>query len=114
MHKVTIESPDTNTKQTMEYKAILFIGIRNDSREGIECLSLGKQTDDAEEDAMYKAKLLTGLHTLEERVIESNKLLELISAVDPDFAKRLKGKAMNKSEYELKEAVRRIFNEGKE
>lgn len=114
MHKVTIDSPDTNTQQTMEYKAVLFVGIRNDSREGIECISLGKQTDDAEEDAMYKAKLLTGLHALEKRVIESNKLLELISVIDPDFAKKLKGEAMNKTEYELKEAVRRIFNEGKE
>ena len=114
MHKVTIDSPDTNTQQTMEYKAVLFVGIRNDNREGIECISLGKQTDDAEEDAMYKAKLLTGLHALEKRVIESNKLLELISIIDPEFAKKLKGKAMDKTEYELKEAVRRIFNEGKE
>ena len=114
MHKVTIDSPDTNTKQTMEYKAILFVGIRNDSREGIECISLGKQTDDAKEDAMYKAKLLTGLHALEKRVIESNKLLELISIFDPDFAKKLKGKAMDKNEYELKEIVRRIFNEREE
>ena len=114
MHKVTIDSPESDTQQTIEYKAILFVGIRNDSREGIECISLGKQTDDAEEDAMYKAKLLTGLHTLEKRVIESNKLLELISIIDPDFAKKLKGKAMNKNEYELKEAVRRIFNEREE
>lgn len=114
MHKVTIDSPESNTQQTMEYKAILFVGIRNDSREGIECMSLGKQTDDAEEDAMYKAKLLTGLHTLEKRVIESNKLLELISIIDPDFAKKLKGKAMDKTEYELKEIVRRIFNEREE
>ena len=114
MHKVTIDSPESDTKQTMEYKAVLFVGIRNDSREGIECISLGKQTDDAEEDAMYKAKLLTGLHALEKRVIESNKLLELISIIDPDFAKKLKGETMDKTEYELKEAVRRIFNEGKE
>lgn len=114
MHKVTIESPESNTQQTMEYKAILFVGIRNDSREGIECMSLGKQTDDAKEDAMYKAKLITGLHALEKRVIESNKLLELISIIDPDFAKKLKGKAMDKNEYELKEIVRRIFNEREE
>lgn len=114
MHKVTIDSPESNTQQTMEYKAILFVGIRNDSHEGIECMSLGKQTDDAKEDAMYKAKLLTGLHALEKRVIESNELLKIISIFDPDFAKKLKGKAMDKNEYELKEIMRRIFNEREE
>lgn len=114
MHKVIIDSPDTNTKQTMEYKAILFVGIRNDSREGIECISLGKQTDDIKEDAMYKTQLLAGLHTLEKKVVESNELLRFISIFDPDFAKKLKGKAMDKAEYELKEVLRRIFNEREE
>lgn len=114
MHKVTIDSPDTDTKQTMEYKAILFVGIRNDSNEGIECMALGKQTDDAKEDALYKTQLLSGFYTLEKKVVESNKLLELISIIDPDFAKKLKGKAMDKTEYEFKEVMRRIFNEREE
>lgn len=114
MHKVTIDSPDTNTKRTMEYKAILFVGIRNDSREGIECMSLGKQTDDAKEDAMYKTQLLAAAYKLQEQVIKSNGMLQLVSILDPDFAKKLKGKAMDKNEYELKEIVRRIFNEREE
>lgn len=114
MHKVTIDSPESDTQQTVEYKAILFVGIRNDNNEGIECLSLGKKTDDAVEDAMYKTKLLAGLHTLEKQIIESNGLLELVNIIDPDFAKKLKGKKMDKTEYEFKEAVRRIFNEREE
>ena len=114
MHKVTIDSPDTDTKQTMEYKAILFVGIRNDSREAVECISLGKQTDDTTEDAMYKTKLLHGLHALEKQVIKSNTLLELVNIIDPDFVKKLKSKEMNTTEYELKEVMRRIFNEKEE
>lgn len=114
MHKVTIDSPESDTKQTVEYKAILFVGIRNDSREGIECISLGKQTDDAKEDAMYKTQLLSGFYTLEKKVVESNELLTIISIFDPDFAKKLKGKAMDKTEYEFREIVRRIFNEREE
>lgn len=82
MHKVTIESPESDTQQTMEYKAILFVGIRNDSREGIECMSLGKKTDDPAEDAAYKTRLLCALHKLEERVIKSNNLLQLVSILD--------------------------------
>lgn len=114
MHKVTIDSPDTNTKQTMEYKAILFVGIRNDSREGIECMSLGKKTNDPVEDAVYKTRLLAAIHKLQEQVIKSNDMLQLVSILDPDFATKFKSKALTKDQYELSETIRRILDEGKE
>lgn len=63
---------------------------------------------------MYKTQLLSGFYTLEKKVIESNDLLELISIIDPGFAKKIKGEAMNKTEYEFKEVMRRIFNEREE
>lgn len=114
MHKVTIESPESNTQQTMEYKAMLFVGIRNDSREGIECMSLGKKTDDPAEDAAYKTRLICAVHKLQEQVIKSNDLLQLASILDPDFATKFKSKVFTKDQYELSETIRRILDEGKE
>ena len=114
MHKVTIESPESDTQQTMEYKAILFVGIRNDSREGIECMLLGKKTDNPAEDAAYKTRLLAAAYKLQEQVIKSNAILQLVSKFDPDFATKFKSKTFTKDQYELHEAIRRILNEREE
>ena len=115
MHKVTINSPNTNTEVDNNYEAIIFIGIPQDDRLAMECLLLGKNTDDAAIDATVKTKLLHALRKMEDMLIKSNKLVELASLLDPNFTDQLiEGKTMDMDQYKLRQAIRGILNEGKE
>ena len=115
MHKVTISSKETDTQVDNNYEAIIFIGIPASDRRAIECLLLSNNSKDAAIDAMVKTKLLHALHKMENKLIKSNKLIEMASLIDPNFTDTLiEGKEMNMDEYKILQAIRGIFNEGKE
>ena len=61
MHKVTISSKETNTEVNNNYEAMVFIGIPAGDGRAMECLLLGKNTNDAAIDATVKTKLLHAL-----------------------------------------------------
>lgn len=115
MHKVTINSPTTDTDVDNEYTAMIFIGIPANNQT-IECFLLGNgDTNDVVRDATDKTKLLHALCAMEEKIIKSNKLVELASLIDPNFTDTLiEGKEMDMDEYKMRQTIRSIFNEGKE
>ena len=115
MHKVTISSKETNTEVNNNYEAMVFIGIPAGDGRAMECLLLGKNTNDAAIDATVKTKLLHALRKMEDKLIESNKLIALAAMLDPNFTDKLiEGKEMDMDQYKLRQTIRGIFNEGKE
>ena len=115
MHKVTINSPTTDTDVDNEYTAMIFIGIPTGNNQTIECLLLGNgDTNDVVKDAADKTKLLHALRAMEEKIIKSNKLIEIAALIDPNFVDTfVKGKEIDVKEYKMRQTIRSIFNEGK-
>lgn len=115
MHKVTINSPTTDTDVDNEYTAMIFIGIPANNNQTIECFLLGNgDTNDVVRDATDKTKLLHALRAMEEKIIKSNKLIEIAAIIDPNFVDTfVKGKKMDLKEYKMRQTIRSIFNEGK-
>lgn len=114
MHKVTINSKETDTQVDNNYEALIFIGIPADDKRAIECILLSNNSNDAAIDAMVKTKLLHALRAMEEKIIKSNKLIEIAALIDPNFVDTfVKGKEIDVKEYKMRQTIRSIFNEGK-
>lgn len=115
MHKVTIDSPVSDTHIDKDYKAMLFLGISDDMKDAVECCLLSTDTKDIAEDASIKTLLLRAITQAVQRIIDSNELLKFVVMTDDKFIDKLmqSGEAISMEQYNLRKEIRRILDEGK-
>lgn len=103
--------------ETMEgdYKGIVIVGLRDDNYVECTCIT-DKQGKDHEQemqfDAFYKWKMIKAMKSLMFKMIDSNKLLQVVFEVDPTlFNANSEDHIISKEEFDLRQAIRRILKE---